>query len=325
MGEEKQPVRRVSKKARKRTRILIAYDGSSCARSALEDLSRAGLPQEVDALVVSVSEVWLPPPSRNELAGKVFVEDIPSIPRSAATGAPASLATEAVEASRLVRDILHDIEPTFSSLRVQSEPATPTNVVESREGARLMPSGLSGADSGIDGEIRTNQTKHLEELASQAYEAADILRSSFPDWDVQVQTCHGSPATALLEKADEWHPDLIVVGSHGRSAIGRLFLGSVSHKIAMEAKCSVRIARDLAREPRTSAARILIAVDGSPGSTAAVQAVGARVWPTGSEARLVAVYDSVTPTMAGNFIPPVMQWVEDENKLSIKRAREMVV
>ena len=41
-------------------RVLIAYDGSGYADAALHDLPRAGL-HDVDALVLSVEEVWLPP------------------------------------------------------------------------------------------------------------------------------------------------------------------------------------------------------------------------------------------------------------------------
>ena len=42
-------------------KILIAYDGSDSADTAIDGLQRAGLPNEnVAALVVSVSEVWLP-------------------------------------------------------------------------------------------------------------------------------------------------------------------------------------------------------------------------------------------------------------------------
>ena len=44
-------------------KILIAYDGSESADIAIDGLRRAGLPNEnVEALVVSVGEVWLPPP-----------------------------------------------------------------------------------------------------------------------------------------------------------------------------------------------------------------------------------------------------------------------
>ena len=41
-------------------RILIAYDGSSHADAALGDLRRAGLPQEAEAMVISVADVLMP-------------------------------------------------------------------------------------------------------------------------------------------------------------------------------------------------------------------------------------------------------------------------
>ena len=41
-------------------KILIAYDGSSCADLALEDMRRAGLPRLAEAVVLSVSELWMP-------------------------------------------------------------------------------------------------------------------------------------------------------------------------------------------------------------------------------------------------------------------------
>ena len=44
----------------RRMRLLIAYDGSSCADAALDDLRRAGLPHDAQALVLSVADI-LPP------------------------------------------------------------------------------------------------------------------------------------------------------------------------------------------------------------------------------------------------------------------------
>jgi nucleotide-binding universal stress UspA family protein len=61
-------------------KILIAYDGSKCSDAALDDLERAGLPAKGDALVVSVAEVWLPPPNIEAESGRdetdEFIEDI---------------------------------------------------------------------------------------------------------------------------------------------------------------------------------------------------------------------------------------------------------
>jgi nucleotide-binding universal stress UspA family protein len=53
-----------------RIRILIADDGSDPARWIGDDLVQAGLPEILDALVLSVADVWLPPPvpSEGELA-----------------------------------------------------------------------------------------------------------------------------------------------------------------------------------------------------------------------------------------------------------------
>jgi len=49
-----------------RMKILIGYEGSECADAALRDLERAGLPAEADVLVMTVAEVFLPPPIREE-------------------------------------------------------------------------------------------------------------------------------------------------------------------------------------------------------------------------------------------------------------------
>lgn len=48
-------------------KILIAYDGSDCAKAALEDLKSAGLPTKAEALVLSIADVFVPPPFDDEL------------------------------------------------------------------------------------------------------------------------------------------------------------------------------------------------------------------------------------------------------------------
>lgn len=48
-------------------KVLIGYDGSKCSESALDDLTHAGLPEKGEALVMSVAEVWLPPPPPSAL------------------------------------------------------------------------------------------------------------------------------------------------------------------------------------------------------------------------------------------------------------------
>jgi nucleotide-binding universal stress UspA family protein len=53
----------------------------------------------------------------------------------------------------------------------------------------------------------------------------------------------GNTKAAILEEAQKWAAELIVVGSHGRRGFRRLLLGSVSEAIAMNAHCSVVVVR----------------------------------------------------------------------------------
>lgn len=53
----------------------------------------------------------------------------------------------------------------------------------------------------------------------------------------------GSPRMVILDEAENWDADLIVVGSHGYRAWERFLLGSVSQSIVSHAKCSVEVVR----------------------------------------------------------------------------------
>jgi len=230
---------------KKRMKILIGYDGSSCAEAAFDDLQRAGLPAEVEALVLSVTEVFLPPPP------------------------PSSY--EILEQARAVH-VPADI------MRVYSE-ASPA----------------------------------VHEAQSLAERAIARLQSKFPGWEISAEALTGSPSRQLIMKADEKQPDLIVVGSHGRSMLGRFVLGSVSQRVLTYAHCSVRIARGRVEEPDTPV-RIVIGVDGSPASAAAVHEVASRVWHPLSEVRVIAVNDPLRPTLVGRIIPPIAKIIDETNQ-----------
>ena len=53
----------------------------------------------------------------------------------------------------------------------------------------------------------------------------------------------GPPRTVILDEAESWGADLIVVGSHGYRALERFLLGSVSQAVVSHAKCSVEVVR----------------------------------------------------------------------------------
>lgn len=73
--------------------------------------------------------------------------------------------------------------------------------------------------------------------------AADILARKNPVLSISTKIIEGSPKHAILQEADEYGADLIVMGSHGRGAVGRFLLGSICQSVSLHAKCSVEIVR----------------------------------------------------------------------------------
>src|SRR5262245_53397501 len=166
-------------------RILVAYEPGSPELTRATDLRRAGLPADVEVLVLSVADVLLPPPT--------------------ADAAP-------------------------------------------------LP--------GVALRARQQAERALAEARRAAEEEAARLAAAFPSWHIRTEARADSPAWAIVKSADEWKPEIIVVGSHDHSVLGRLMLGSVAHRVLTEARCSVRIARPV-NAAAGAPARLLIGIDGS--------------------------------------------------------------
>jgi nucleotide-binding universal stress UspA family protein len=160
--------------------------------------------------------------------------------------------------------------------------------------------------------------RHTERVLNEAKDfarrASDQVRSFFPHWSVRAATLTGSPAWELISKADEWKPDLIVVGSHGRSAVSRFILGSVSKKVVTDSDHSVRVSRGDLERDLNEPVKLVIGVDASAEAEQAVRAVGGRVWPYGTEVQIIAVDDGSSP-MFTSTAGRMVAWAE--NALSL--------
>jgi nucleotide-binding universal stress UspA family protein len=128
----------------------------------------------------------------------------------------------------------------------------------------------------------------VEAYRALAARACARLRTLFPNWNCAPVAVGDSPGWGLVRKATEWNADLVVLGAQSHSRLERFFLGSVSHKVAAEAPCSVRIGRP-ARAGNES--RIIVAVDGSLDAKAALHEIAARSWRPGTQFRLLIVVD----------------------------------
>jgi len=60
---------------------------------------------------------------------------------------------------------------------------------------------------------------------------------------LEMKVVYGDPAEELIDFAEKEGVDVIIIGSSGKGFISRKLLGSVSHKVAKLAKCSVYIVR----------------------------------------------------------------------------------
>ena len=165
----------------------------------------------------------------------------------------------------------------------------------------ILPS-LPPQEGGPNTTVVLHDVKRLRALVEDsvaradatAQQAAARVRQSFPAWSVRAQARAGSPHSALVQEATDWRADLLVVGSHGRSVLGRLLLGSVSQELLHHAPCSVRIGRRPANAGRAgeSPVRLVLGVDGSADASAAASVIAARRWPAGSEVLVVGGVDS---------------------------------
>jgi nucleotide-binding universal stress UspA family protein len=88
-----------------------------------------------------------------------------------------------------------------------------------------------------DEALRVQREDHERIGATAAAELAGTGGSV----DVEVRV--GDPAGEIVAAATEWNADLVALGTHGRTGIQRLLLGSVARNVLQHAPCSVLVAR----------------------------------------------------------------------------------
>lgn len=95
--------------------------------------------------------------------------------------------------------------------------------------------------------------------------AEDVMKTQRPI-AINSELKWSPPVPTLVELSDE--AELVVVGSYGRGAVGRAFLGSVSSGLLRRAKCPVAVVRDqdptLPHPAHLEQAPVLVGIDGSP-------------------------------------------------------------
>lgn len=136
---------------------------------------------------------------------------------------------------------------------------------------------------------------------------------------LETRVRHGHPAEEILREVEEHPTGLVVVGSRGRSAIARFFLGSVAERVVQHAPCPVLLARPLDGELR----KLLVGVDGSECAARALEWVRQFPLPPDCQVRLVMVLPFLEDLIRTRmFTPPYPAGVLEANQHAEQQRKE---
>jgi nucleotide-binding universal stress UspA family protein len=152
------------------------------------------------------------------------------------------------------------------------------------------------ASLGIPGVVTSAETmdRLLEAAVTEARRVVGLLATGLRAHGLTVEesVVEGRPASVIVELAGEFHPDLILVGSHGRGRVASMVLGSVSAEVVESAPCSVLVVRS------DAISRLILADDSSPSAAVGSQLVEHMPGFHGLPVRVVTVEDR-TPAWYG--------------------------
>lgn len=86
--------------------------------------------------------------------------------------------------------------------------------------------------------LRERAQQRAEQLFEEATEIADEF-----DESIETETVVGDPAREIVAYAEDHDIDQIVIGSHGRSPMSRILLGSVAEDVTRRAPVPVTVVR----------------------------------------------------------------------------------
>ncbi len=112
------------------------------------------------------------------------------------------------------------------------------------------------------------QEEDGRQVLEQAVKIADGVLSTDPRIAIKSELRCSPPVPTLVDLSEE--AEMVVVGSYGRGAVGRVLLGSVSSGVVRRASCPVAVIRDedpsMPHPADPEQAPVVVGIDGSPAS-----------------------------------------------------------
>jgi len=165
-----------------------------------------------------------------------------------------------------------------------------------------------------------------QEAARQAEQVVDaaIGKLAAAGQRATGATFSGDPKTVILDRAVSTGADLLIVGSHGASAMTRFLLGSVAATVLRYAPCSVEVVR-VRTAMRGDKMKVLLATDGSAYSEQAARSIAERPWPAGTEIRVLGAVELSLPATRA-LLPPFADsaFIESAQAEAMKRTQDAI-
>ncbi len=126
---------------------------------------------------------------------------------------------------------------------------TAARMLSAQGGGRLVAIHVHQLHTGLDGtglDLATFGTSDLERayVADAEHQlTTDLATINEPNVTIEHRIVQGRPATAICAAATELGAGMVVIGSHGRTGLERLFIGSVAEAVLRHSPCPVLVIR----------------------------------------------------------------------------------
>ena len=130
----------------------------------------------------------------------------------------------------------------------------------------------------------------------------NIRQTRLPDVDAEVAAIAAQNTSyGICDYAENHHADLVVVGTHGRTGVAHLMMGSVAERVVRHAPCSVLVVRSAA-EVATFPRHILVATDFSDLSKCALRDAARLGRAFDAKITVLHVFRESPDSLPGNMV-----------------------
>jgi nucleotide-binding universal stress UspA family protein len=176
-----------------------------------------------------------------------------------------------------------------------------------------LPPDIAGTAAGYDRYARAMEENYLRDTATRIRDTIGLA--------VSTMLLDGPVARTLAAEVTEFAADLVVMTTHGRGAVSRFWMGSVADELVRTLPIPVLLMRAETERDRVLPRRVLVPLDGSPRSEAALDYAARIVKLSGGSVELLQVVPPVVPVVLdGSPMTPAVMRPNDEDLLTTSAA-----